>query len=44
MRTATRKVTGYYPAFDVTPPELVSAIVTPNGIYSPYNIEAALNK
>ena len=42
-RTATSKVTGYYPAFDVTPPELVSAIITPRGIYSPYNIEADLD-
>lgn len=42
-RTATANVTGYYPAFDVTPPELVSAIITQKGVYSPYNIEDYLN-
>lgn len=33
-------IKGYYPAFDVTPPKLIDGIVTPKGIYSPYNLEA----
>jgi methylthioribose-1-phosphate isomerase len=28
-------VRGYYPAFDVTPPDLVSAIITDRGMYRP---------
>jgi methylthioribose-1-phosphate isomerase len=31
-------VQGFYPAFDVTPPRLVSAVVTPSGIFSPYDL------
>jgi len=33
-------VYGYYPAFDITPPRLVSAIVTSKGIYSPFDLAA----
>lgn len=33
-RTASPLVKGWYPAFDVTPPELVSAIATSEGIFS----------
>ena len=36
VRTADQGVKGYYPAFDITPPELVSGVVTDLGIYSPY--------
>ncbi|MCF0151003.1 MAG: S-methyl-5-thioribose-1-phosphate isomerase [Firmicutes bacterium] len=36
VRTADEGVKGYYPAFDITPPELVSGVVTDLGIYSPY--------
>lgn len=32
-------VKGYYPAFDITPPKLVSAVITDKGIYSPYNLK-----
>lgn len=32
-------VKGIYPSFDVTPPKLISAVVTDKGIYSPYNLE-----
>ncbi|MHA6261031.1 s-methyl-5-thioribose-1-phosphate isomerase [Sporosarcina sp. CAU 1771] len=32
-------VKGIYPSFDTTPAHLVSAVVTDNGIYSPYNLE-----
>lgn len=33
-RTATPLATGWYPAFDVTPPELVSAIATGYGVFA----------
>jgi methylthioribose-1-phosphate isomerase len=32
-------VKGYYPAFDITPPNLVSGVVTDKGIYSPYDLK-----
>ncbi|MEG2217068.1 MAG: s-methyl-5-thioribose-1-phosphate isomerase [Clostridia bacterium] len=32
VRTAKRGVKGYYPAFDITPPELVKGVVTDQGI------------
>lgn len=31
-------VKGYYPAFDMTPPHLISGIVTEHGILSPYDL------
>lgn len=34
-RTASPLVRGWYPAFDATPPELVSAVVTMDGVFSP---------
>lgn len=33
-------VQGLYPAFDITPPHLVSAVVTSEGIFSPYDLQA----
>lgn len=38
VRTAMQGVKGYYPAFDITPPSLVSGVVTDQGIYSPYDL------
>ena len=38
VRTAAEGVKGYYPAFDVTPPHLVSGVVTDLGIYAPYDL------
>ena len=38
VRTADEGVKGYYPAFDITPPELVSGVVTDQGILSPYEL------
>ena len=35
QRTAAEGVKGYYPAFDITPPALVSGVVTDAGIYAP---------
>ncbi len=37
-RTAKEGVKAIYPAFDITPPHLVSGIVTNKGIYSPYDL------
>lgn len=38
-RTAMNEVKAYYPAFDITPSELVTGIVTNNGIYSPDQLD-----
>lgn len=38
VRTAMEGVKGLYPSFDITPPELVSGIVTNKGIYSAYDL------
>lgn len=38
VRTAKEGVKGWYPAFDITPPHLISGIVTDKGIYTPYNV------
>ena len=37
-RVSAEGVKGYYPAFDITPPHLVSGVVTDNGVYSPYDL------
>ncbi len=36
--TANPNVKGYYPAFDITPPELVSGVVTDQGVLSPFHL------
>lgn len=41
-RTASPLAKGWYPAFDVTPPELVSAIVTRHGIFAPRALRQCL--
>ncbi len=38
IRNTKAGVKGYYPAFDVTPPSFVSAVVTDTGILTPYNL------
>ncbi len=38
VRIAAEGVKGYYPSFDITPPHLVSGVVTEKGIYSPYDL------
>jgi methylthioribose-1-phosphate isomerase len=38
VRTATHRAKGYYPAFDITPPEFVSAVITHRGVFSPYDL------
>ena len=35
-RTASLRARGYYPLFDVTPPDLVTAIATDRGLFSPH--------
>jgi methylthioribose-1-phosphate isomerase len=37
-RTASERVTGIYPAFDVTPPRFVSAVVTDRGRFAPSDV------
>ena len=37
--TANQEVKGYYPAFDITPPELVTGVVTDQGIFSPFKLD-----
>lgn len=39
VRTAMQGVKGYYPAFDITPPSLVTGVVTDFGVYDPNNLE-----
>ncbi|HEX6346777.1 s-methyl-5-thioribose-1-phosphate isomerase [Umezawaea sp.] len=34
-RTASHRVRGHYPAFDITPPRFVTSIVTDRGVYAP---------
>ncbi len=38
VKTARDGVKGYYPAFDITPPELVTGVVTDRGVLSPYRL------
>lgn len=38
VRTAMQGVKGYYPSFDITPPHLVSGVITDRGIFSPYDL------
>ena len=38
VRTAVDGVRGYYPAFDMTPPELITGIVTEKGIFRPEEV------
>src|SRR4051794_12015016 len=37
-RTASQRVTGVYPAFDVTPPRFVSVVVTDRGRFAPADV------
>lgn len=38
VRTAAEGIRGYYPAFDITPPQYVSVIATDRGLFTPWNI------
>ena len=39
VRTAAQGVKGSYPSFDITPPELVTGVATPEGIFSPFELD-----
>jgi len=39
QRTTMDGVKGYYPAFDITPPNLVGAVVTEKGVFSPFDLK-----
>lgn len=39
VQTANPAAKGWYPAFDITPPELVTGVVTDQGILSPYELD-----
>ena len=39
VRIAAEGVKGYYPSFDITPPELVTGVATPEGIFSPFELD-----
>lgn len=40
IRHTKLEVKGIYPSFDITPPHLVSGVVTDKGIYNPYDLES----
>lgn len=44
VRTASPGVKGYYPSFDITPPSLISGVVTDLGIFSPYDLRRYLDQ
>ena len=39
IKNTMEGVKGYYPSFDITPPHLVSGVVTDKGIYTPYDLK-----
>lgn len=39
IKTTLDGVKGYYPAFDITPPKLISGVVTDKGIFSPFDLQ-----
>ena len=38
IRTAPTGIEGYYPSFDITPPDLVTKIVTDRGVFESHEI------
>lgn len=44
VKTAMDGVKGYYPSFDITPPHLVSGVVTDKGIFSAYDLNRYYNE
>lgn len=42
-KTVMDGVKGYYPAFDITPPHLVSGVVSDRGVFSPYDLKSYLD-
>lgn len=39
IKNTKEGVKGLYPAFDITPPKLISGVVTDQGIFSPYDLK-----
>lgn len=39
VKNTMEGVKGYYPSFDITPPHLVSGVVTDKGIFAPYDLD-----
>lgn len=37
--TTISEIDAYYPAFDITPPHLVSRVITPRGLLNPYDLK-----
>ncbi len=44
IKNTLEGVKGYYPSFDITPPHLVSGVVTDQGIYTPYDLHRYLKQ
>ena len=44
VQTTAPGVKGLYPSFDITPPTLISGVVTDLGIYSPYDLPRYLER
>lgn len=44
IQNTLKGVKGYYPSFDITPPHLVSGVVTDKGVFTPYNLEDYFNQ
>ena len=40
IKTTAEGVKGYYPAFDITPPNLCGGVITDKGIFSPFDLES----
>ncbi|HLS52605.1 MAG TPA: S-methyl-5-thioribose-1-phosphate isomerase [Tissierellaceae bacterium] len=38
VKNTLEGVKGYYPSFDITPPHLISGVVTDKGIFAPYDL------
>ncbi|NIS80124.1 MAG: S-methyl-5-thioribose-1-phosphate isomerase [Anaerolineales bacterium] len=38
--TTLSEIQAYYPAFDVTPPHMVSGVITRHGVFSPYDLKS----
>ncbi len=44
MQVTMEGVDAFYPAFDITPPHLVSAVVTDKGVFAPYDLNRYLKQ
>ena len=42
VRTAAAGVEGFYPAFDVTPPDLITGLITTAGVLAPHELEESV--